>query len=107
MGPLSSSGRLTILSLVLAMTLLGPAPAACLGVLAMVFSSLSKRSPWQSWLANLSTYACFPLVGGLIYELIGGPATLDSNPATLTPGSIRTSMFDAPISGNRVRGLVG
>ncbi len=52
------------LSLVLAMALLGPTPAACLGVLVMVWSCASKRSPWQSWLANLSTYAAFPLAGG-------------------------------------------
>jgi putative nucleotidyltransferase with HDIG domain len=69
------------LSLVLAMTLMGPAPAASLGVLTMIYSSLSKRSPWQSWLANLSTYACFPLVGGAAFELVGGPATLDTNAA--------------------------
>ncbi len=70
------------LSLVLAMTLLGPAPAACIGVLAMTYRSVARRSPWQSCLANLSTYAFFPLVGGLAFELIGGPALLESNPAT-------------------------
>ncbi len=68
------------LSLVLAMTLLGPAPAACLGVLAMIFRSFARRPPWQSWLANLSNYACFPLVGGVMFELLGGPALLDRNP---------------------------
>jgi putative nucleotidyltransferase with HDIG domain len=70
------------LSLVLAMTLLGPAPAACVGILALSLSSVTKNSPWQSWLANLSNYAFFPLVGGLAFELIGGPALLESDPAT-------------------------
>jgi putative nucleotidyltransferase with HDIG domain len=70
------------LSLVLAMTLLGPAPAACIGVVAMAFKSVAQRSPLQSCLANLSTYACFPLVGGAAFELIGGPALLETNPAT-------------------------
>lgn len=69
------------LSLVLAMTLMGPAPAACLGVLTMVFSSIVKRSPWQSWLANVSTYACFPLAGGLAFEAVGGPGLLDTEAA--------------------------
>ena len=69
------------LSLVLAMTLLGPAPAVCLGVLAMSLSSLTRRSPWQSWLANVSNYAFFPLVGAVAFELIGGPALLKSGPA--------------------------
>jgi putative nucleotidyltransferase with HDIG domain len=69
------------LSLVLAMTLLGPAPAAALGALVMLWSSLVKRSPWQSWLANVSTYACFTLVGGFAFESVGGPVLLDSSPA--------------------------
>ena len=70
------------LSLVLAMTLLGPAPAACVGVLALTLSSVTKCSPWQTWLANLSNYAFFPLVGGLAFELMGGPGLLDNDPAT-------------------------
>jgi putative nucleotidyltransferase with HDIG domain len=70
------------LSLVLAMTLLGPAPAACLGVLAMTFNSLLRRPPWQSWLANLSNYAFFPLAGGVVFELIGGPALRTNDQAT-------------------------
>jgi len=70
------------LALVLAMTLLGPAPAACVGVLTLALSSITKNSPWQSWLANLSNYAFFPLVGGLAFELMGGPALLEGDPAT-------------------------
>jgi putative nucleotidyltransferase with HDIG domain len=70
------------LSLVLAMTLLGPTPASLIGILAMTFRSIQRRSPWQSCLANLSTYAFFPLVGGAVFELIGGPGLLDGNPAT-------------------------
>jgi len=69
------------LSLVLAMTLLGPAPAAALGALVMVWSCLIKRSPWQSWLANVSTYACFTLVGGFAFDVVGGPGLLDASPA--------------------------
>jgi putative nucleotidyltransferase with HDIG domain len=70
------------LALVLGMALLGPAPAACLGVLAVTFSSLSRRPPWRSWVVNLSNFAFFPLVGGLAFELAGGQALLQSNPAT-------------------------
>jgi putative nucleotidyltransferase with HDIG domain len=69
------------LSLALGMTLLGPAPALCLGVLVMVWSCARKRSPWQSWLANISTYACFTLVGGFAFEALGGESVLDSSPA--------------------------
>jgi putative nucleotidyltransferase with HDIG domain len=71
----------SFLSLVLAMTLLGPAPAACLGALVMVWSCATKRSPWQSWLANISTYACFTVVGGFVFEIVGGPALVTDNAA--------------------------
>jgi putative nucleotidyltransferase with HDIG domain len=69
------------LALVLGMALMGPAPAALLGLLSMVFSSIHRRSPWQSWVANLSTYAFFPLAGAVAFDLIGGPGLLESNPA--------------------------
>jgi putative nucleotidyltransferase with HDIG domain len=69
------------LSLVLAMTLLGPAPAACVGVVAIIFSSITRRPPWQTWLANLSNHAFFPLLGGVVFELAGGPALQEADPA--------------------------
>jgi putative nucleotidyltransferase with HDIG domain len=50
-------------------------------VLVMVWSCARKRSPWQSWLANISTYACFTLVGGFAFEALGGKSVLDSSPA--------------------------
>ena len=70
------------LSLVLAMTLLGPAPAACLGFIANAVSTFLQRRPWDSALANLSYYTFFPLVGGVAFELIGGPSLLEESPAT-------------------------
>jgi putative nucleotidyltransferase with HDIG domain len=78
--------RITIsgafLALVLAMTLLGPAPAAFLGVLSKGVSDLPRRIPLRHALVNASTYAFFPLVGGIAFELIGGPALLNTSPAT-------------------------
>jgi putative nucleotidyltransferase with HDIG domain len=70
------------LSLVLAMTLLGPAPAALLGVLSKGVSDILRRVPLRHALVNASTYAFFPLVGGAVFELVDGPALLDTNPAT-------------------------
>jgi putative nucleotidyltransferase with HDIG domain len=69
------------LSLVLAMTLLGPAPAAVLGVAVMGVNALRRRAKWRHTLANVSTYAFFPLLGGAIFEAINGPALLNSNAA--------------------------
>ena len=62
----------SFLSLVLAMTLLGPTPAAVIGVTIMVVNALRRRAPLQPTLANVSTYACFPIVGGTLFDLFDG-----------------------------------
>jgi putative nucleotidyltransferase with HDIG domain len=59
------------IALVLAMSLLGPAPAALFGVATMVFTSARRKLPLDAWLNNLATYATFPLVGGLMVRLVG------------------------------------
>jgi putative nucleotidyltransferase with HDIG domain len=69
------------LALVLGMTLMGPAPAAALGVVGVLFSCARRRSPWQTWLANVSTYAFFPIVGGVVFDALHGTALLDSSPS--------------------------
>jgi putative nucleotidyltransferase with HDIG domain len=70
----------SFLSIVLAMALLGPTPAAVLGVSAMLIGDLQRRAPWRSILANSSTYVFFPLVGGVIFEALGGHELLTTNP---------------------------
>jgi putative nucleotidyltransferase with HDIG domain len=58
--------------LVLAMSLLGPAPAVALGILVTLPNSASRRLSPALWLNNLSAFAAFPLVGGLtVRALIG------------------------------------
>ena len=58
---------------VLAMSLLGPAPAALFGILITAITSAPRRLPLTSWLNNLSTVAVFPVVGGLLARaLVGG-----------------------------------
>jgi putative nucleotidyltransferase with HDIG domain len=60
------------IAFVLAMSLLGPAPAVLLGIVAMVLISAPRRLPLALWLNNLSTHAVFPLAGGLtVRALIG------------------------------------
>lgn len=66
-------------ALVLAMSLLGPTPAAALGLVAMVMTSASRRVPIAIWLNNLSTYAIFPIVGGLLVRLLVGDVHNPSN----------------------------
>jgi putative nucleotidyltransferase with HDIG domain len=74
--PIAARGmRLTgsFVALVLAMALLGPAPAAAIGIVAICVDTL--RSPPSSavlTLSNFSTYAAFPLIGGLLVRWAKG-----------------------------------
>ena len=60
------------LAIVLAMILMGPAPAVAIGVIAMLVDTLPRRAPWRHVLANLSTYAAFPLLGAVLFDAVGG-----------------------------------
>jgi putative nucleotidyltransferase with HDIG domain len=57
---------------VLAMSLLGPAPAALFGIVITALTSAPRRLPLTSWLNNLSTVAVFPVVGGLMVRALAG-----------------------------------
>jgi putative nucleotidyltransferase with HDIG domain len=67
-GMLSAS----LIAIVLAMSLLGPVPAAACGVAAMIHRSARSRLPASQWLTNLSTFAAFPFVGGLVVVALAG-----------------------------------
>jgi putative nucleotidyltransferase with HDIG domain len=56
----------SLVVLVLAMSLLGPAPAVAFGILVTLPNSAMRRLPPALWLSNLSAFASFPLIGGLI-----------------------------------------
>ncbi|HWK26531.1 MAG TPA: HD domain-containing phosphohydrolase [Solirubrobacter sp.] len=56
--------------LVLAMALLGPAPAAVLGLACTLIDSLRRRVRGTYLLNNLLTYTTFPLLGGLVLQAI-------------------------------------
>jgi putative nucleotidyltransferase with HDIG domain len=58
----------SFLALVLAMALLGPAPAATIGVLAVLVDQLRSHNPLPRLITNLATWATFPLVGALLIE---------------------------------------
>jgi putative nucleotidyltransferase with HDIG domain len=58
----------SFLALVLAMALLGPAPATAIGIASVLFDHLRARNPLPLLLANLTAFATFPLVGALIVE---------------------------------------
>jgi putative nucleotidyltransferase with HDIG domain len=56
----------SFLAIVLAMALLGPAPAAAIGVLATTVDALLTPRPWHRTLSNFAVWASFPVVGGLL-----------------------------------------
>ena len=56
----------SFLALVLAMALLGPAPATAIGIASVLFDHLRARNPLPLLLANLAAFATFPLVGALL-----------------------------------------
>jgi putative nucleotidyltransferase with HDIG domain len=58
----------SFLAIVLAMALLGPAPAVAIGVLSVLVDQLRAHNPLPRLITNLATYAVFPLVGGLFIE---------------------------------------
>jgi putative nucleotidyltransferase with HDIG domain len=57
--------------LVLAMALLGPAPAAALGLASALVDALRRRVRGSYLLNNLLTYTAFPLLGGLALQRLG------------------------------------
>jgi putative nucleotidyltransferase with HDIG domain len=57
---------------VLAMCLLGPAPAVAVSIAAAIFISVGRQLPLSAWLNNLTTFAIFPLVGGLLAQTLIG-----------------------------------
>jgi putative nucleotidyltransferase with HDIG domain len=56
----------SFIALVLAMSLLGPAPAVTFGLAAMIMTSALRRLPLELWLNNLVTFALFPVAGGFL-----------------------------------------
>jgi putative nucleotidyltransferase with HDIG domain len=62
----------SFLALVLAMALLGPAPAAAIGVGSVIFDAIAVRRSFLGAVANVAIYATFPLVGGLMMQAFAG-----------------------------------
>lgn len=62
----------SFIALVLAMTLLGPAPAVTIGILAVSFDLIHRREPAEAWPTNLAAYATYVAVGGLLSRFVIG-----------------------------------
>jgi putative nucleotidyltransferase with HDIG domain len=62
----------SFLAIVLAMALLGPAPAAVIGASASIVDAVIARRPIENALMNITNYMIFPLVGGTIIHVSVG-----------------------------------
>jgi len=70
----TASGELSasLVAIVLAMALLGPAPAALCGLSVAVLRSAMARLAPPQWLTNLSAFAVVPFVGALFVRALAG-----------------------------------
>jgi putative nucleotidyltransferase with HDIG domain len=62
----------SFVALVLAMALLGPAPAAVIGAASALVEMARARREWDRVLTNVVVYATFPLVGALLVRAMEG-----------------------------------
>jgi putative nucleotidyltransferase with HDIG domain len=83
------------IALVLAMSLLGPAPAVTFGIAAMILTSIARRRSAAAWLCNLATFAVFPLIGGLMVRWMIGNVHDSHNPelTSVTFGLVVFAVF--------------
>jgi putative nucleotidyltransferase with HDIG domain len=68
----SQSVSAGFVALVLAMTLLGPAPAVAIGAVAIAADSLARRPSLSVCLSNLTTYAVYLVLGALLSRFLIG-----------------------------------
>jgi putative nucleotidyltransferase with HDIG domain len=73
----------SFLAIVLAMVLLGPAPAAAMGASASLIDAILSKRTWDRGLNNVVTWAVFPVVGGLMAESIAGHHLVGDDPGGL------------------------
>jgi putative nucleotidyltransferase with HDIG domain len=69
------------IALVLAMTLLGPAPALAMGLVVMGVDAVVRRLEPSRALTNISTYAAFMIAGGVLSRALAGDVHAAANAA--------------------------
>jgi len=89
----------SFLALVLAMALLGPAPAAAIGIASVLLDQLRARTPGPLLLANLATFATFPLIGGLIIDAADVSPTSDAFPLLVIGVFLLTNLLNFAMIG--------
>ncbi len=80
-------------AMVLAMCLLGPAPAVVFGLAAAVAKSALRRLPPSQWLANLTALGACGLVGGVIARAVVGAASVPHHHAAVVGATFGLLVF--------------
>jgi putative nucleotidyltransferase with HDIG domain len=80
-------------AMVLAMCLLGPAPAVVFGVTAAIAKSALRRLPASQWLANLTALASCGLVGGLMVRFVVGSVSAPEHHAAVVGATFGLLVF--------------
>lgn len=75
----SNSVTTAHIAMVLAICLLGPAPAVAFGIAAAILISAMRHLPLSQWLNNLVSLSLYALVGGLLVKLLIGNVHDPSN----------------------------
>ncbi len=96
----SQSVSAGFVALVLAMTLLGPAPAVAIGCIAILADSLARRPSLAVCLSNLTTYAVYLVVGALLSRFLIGDVHDPHNQAVHQVATFALVVFGVFIATN-------
>ena len=91
----ASNARISasFIAIVLAMALLGPAPAAALGVATTLTDFVYRGRNNESILSDMAAWAAFPLIGGLMVRYAGDASSHDINFGLLVFGVFAVTNF--------------
>jgi putative nucleotidyltransferase with HDIG domain len=96
----SQSVSAGFVALVLAMTLLGPAPAVAIGIVAIAADSIARRPAPTVCLSNATTYAVYLVVGALLSRFLLGNVHEPHNPAITATATFAFVVFGVFIATN-------
>jgi putative nucleotidyltransferase with HDIG domain len=98
----SQSVSAGFVALVLAMTLLGPAPAVAIGAVAIGADSLARRPSLSVCLSNLTTYVVYLMLGALLCRFLLGEVHDPHSHQQLQTGTFALVVFGVFIATNLI-----
>jgi putative nucleotidyltransferase with HDIG domain len=76
-----------------AMVLLGPAPAVFIAIASQLLDSARRPRGWGNALANVSTFAAFALIGGVVFEAVGTVELAEAQSGITIPAVLAVYML--------------